>query len=964
MKNLAETYSCEFISREKLLQFLKEKNIHNNSQLFIQVFFGNHDFGKIRNFQQVICDILPDAQLIGCTTEAAIVDGKIKKDSIIITFTQFKHTHLKTLIIEKDIHNNEYEHFSSTDLKAIILLAANSSFPIHSTVEKLIKNKEVKIAGGIASNKKGAYIFTKDLIASEGIVITGFYNPNLIVHSYDNISWKNIGQRFSITDVNGKQVRSINHMKPIDFFNKYFSKYFTENLPESGMEFPFVSINNGKFKTRFIKKIFDDGTVELNGKILEGEEFFISYADIAQLIENGIQKTKELQEHSIESIYTYCCSSRYRFLKRFTVEEIKNFQELAPTNGFLTFGEVTDEYIKDGNIGIFTCVALAFSESSEKKAEYKKDLQYSITNEMKSRIILTKLMEESTNDLLCLHRKIEYSNQYFMSLFENNTDIVFSTDKQGNFVRINKAFIETFGYEEEEIIGKPALEFVQKKDIRTVQRSFIRTIKGHEQTYQIELPTKKGDLHLFQVRNIPIIVNGETIGIFCFARNITEKMKYQEKIFQLAYYDQSTGLPNREKFTELIKEAIKKYNEFAVMFIDVDRFKMINDSFGHYFGDFVLIELARRLQSILPEGAILARFGGDKFTMLLTKDFETEKLIDFSKKIAQIVSKPIIFDGQEIFITVSMGASFYPTDAKDYHLLLKYADTAMNRGKKIDGTKLMFFSNEMNDQIKKRFELESYLRRAIEKNELFLCYQPFIDLQTNRIIGCEALIRWNHPTYGTISPMEFIPIAEETGLIHDIGKWVLKEACQEAQSWIEQGLGELIISVNISAQQIQHPSFIHHVQEALDKSGLNPKYLHLELTESGMLMNINHTVSVMHSLQKLGVKMSIDDFGTGYSSLSYLRNLPINSLKIDRSFINNLHKEWFDRSLVQAIITIGTGLQMKIVAEGVETLEQIQELKKLNCHYAQGYYIEKPLDRNRFREFIANETTLTDTPFS
>jgi EAL domain-containing protein (putative c-di-GMP-specific phosphodiesterase class I) len=279
----------------------------------------------------------------------------------------------------------------------------------------------------------------------------------------------------------------------------------------------------------------------------------------------------------------------------------------------------------------------------------------------------------------------------------------------------------------------------------------------------------------------------------------------------------------------------------------------------------------------------------------------------------------------------------------------------MNRAKKYGGNQIIFFASEMNVQIKYKFELENYLRRAIEKNELFLLYQPVVDLQTGQINGSEALIRWKHPNLGLISPMEFIPIAEETGLIHEIGKWVLMEGCRQNQEWFDKGYDELFISINVSARQFLHPTFVEHLHESLQYSGMDPKKLHLELTETGMIDNVEKSIAIMQEIQNLGVRISIDDFGTGYSSLSYLKNLPIDTLKIDRSFINNFRSETVDYSIVKAIITMGNGLSVKVVAEGVETYEQLIELKKMNCDYAQGYYIEKPVHPDRFIEIINNK---------
>ncbi|WP_010283436.1 putative bifunctional diguanylate cyclase/phosphodiesterase [Bacillus timonensis] len=432
--------------------------------------------------------------------------------------------------------------------------------------------------------------------------------------------------------------------------------------------------------------------------------------------------------------------------------------------------------------------------------------------------------------------------------------------------------------------------------------------------------------------------------------------KAEEKIACLAYYDADTGLPNRLHFTNQVEEFVQRFkkkksnNKLAVLFIDLDRFKIINDTVGHYAGDIILKELANRIKRILPKRSYLARFSGDKFTILISDGVEIDKIVDLGQSLLQDISKPIMYEAREFFLTGSIGASFYPNDGITTELLFKHADTAMNLAKHQGGNKMKFYSTEMNQQVLYKLELEGYLRRALEKKEFHLCYQPLIDLSSGKVYGTEALIRWEHPKLGLVSPGEFIPLAEETGLIHEIGKWVLRKACQENKKWHDMGYDYLTISVNVSANQFQQMSFINEVKEALLATGLPPQFLTLELTEGVMLRNISHSVIVMKELQKLGVKVSIDDFGTGYSSLSYLKDLPINTLKIDRTFINNLKVNTSDIAIVKAIITMGHGLSVKVVAEGVETDEQIALLKELQCHYAQGFYIDRPMKSEDFEK--------------
>ena len=567
---------------------------------------------------------------------------------------------------------------------------------------------------------------------------------------------------------------------------------------------------------------------------------------------------------------------------------------------------------------------------------------------------LNNLVEVSQQDILNLNESLNVSEQYYRSLFDNNGDFVYSTDLAGNFTSINQAFMKTFGYTEDDLIGRSALDFIKEEDVHRAKMHFIQALKGKDQTYTIEIPIKSGEEQIFQIKNIPITVNGACVGTYGIGRDITKQKKTEEKIIQLAYYDQDTGLPNRMRFTEQLEEMLHRAKHkkelLAVLVIDIDRFKIINDSLGHYAGDIVLKELAERILDRLPTGAFLGRFSGDKFTLLLTENVSIDQTTRFARELQNLIAIPLSYQNQEFSVTASIGISSFPGDGLDEQVLLKNADIAMNRSKNQGGNKITYFSTGMNDQAMVRLELESYLRKALQKDEFHLCYQPLMDLKSGEITCTEALIRWQHPHLGLVSPAQFIPLAEETGLIEEIGAWVLTTACVQTKVWQQNGFPNLGISVNVSAYQFQQHGFIGHVIEALETSQLEPGYLSLELTESAMLEDIVYSISVMKSLQELGVKVSIDDFGTGYSSLSYLRNLPIDTLKIDQSFINNLHDDPSDIAIVKAIITMGQGLSVKIVAEGVETHEQLNLLRDMDCHYAQGYYIEKPLDIAAFEQ--------------
>ncbi|MFS0782920.1 putative bifunctional diguanylate cyclase/phosphodiesterase [Bacillus sp. 1P06AnD] len=548
----------------------------------------------------------------------------------------------------------------------------------------------------------------------------------------------------------------------------------------------------------------------------------------------------------------------------------------------------------------------------------------------------------------------EVVKQKFATLFHNSLDFVYTLGMDGKVIEVNEAFLDNFGGTRNEVIGSISFDFMPPSERSNAKRRMDEAREGKIRTYQFDVENKKGHKQFFYVKEVPIMVNNKAIGLFGIGKNITEQKKVGDQLSQLSYYDSMTDLPNRLMFSNILVDAIsrnrKKNWDMGVLLIDIDRFKLINDSLGHYAGDIILKEISMRINGILPPGAYLGRFAGDKFSLLLTKHVSMKEIHKVIRQLNRVICKPIQYEGQEFFVSASIGISMFPEDGSTEQTLMKNADIALNRVKNLGGNTHMFYSNEMNEDAKERLKRESNLRKALANDEFFLCYQPLIDVHSGHLYGSEALIRWNSPEEGFISPADFIPLAEETGLIDEIGNWVLKTACRQNKKWSEKGLGDLAISVNVSPHQLQQPHFASIVKNILSETGMKASNLHLELTENIMVENLSFSVSIMEQLQKMGVKVSIDDFGTGYSSLSYLKNLPIDYLKIDQTFIQQLKEGTSDLAIVEAIIMMGKGLSLQIIAEGVETADQLQLLKEMDCHYAQGYYIDKPLQSEEFEK--------------
>ncbi|MFA6902218.1 MAG: bifunctional diguanylate cyclase/phosphodiesterase [Gallionellaceae bacterium] len=447
-----------------------------------------------------------------------------------------------------------------------------------------------------------------------------------------------------------------------------------------------------------------------------------------------------------------------------------------------------------------------------------------------------------------------------------------------------------------------------------------------------------------------------------YITDITKRKQAEKELVHQAYHDPLTGLPNRRMFNEHLQNAISEADseqQIAVAFLRLDRIKLVLESQGYDASDNLMKALAQRLQELLHANRVLAphaflfRFEGATFGILLPNSGENNRLLVLAEKLLQSMSVPLQAKNQELFFSLSIGASAYPVDGRDPENLIKNAEAAINRVIASGGNSFQCYIQDMNEMAERWLAMESGLRRALERNELVLLYQPQIDISSKNIIGAEALIRWNRDGKGFVSPLDFIPLAEETGLIIPIGEWVLRTACHQAQTIHQQGYADFIIAVNISARQFQHPGFIKLVADVLKETGLPPTRLELEITESLAMHDAEKSIATMNELRALGIQLSIDDFGTGYSSLSYLKRFPINKLKVDQSFVRNMTSNANDASIARTVILLGQSLNLTVIAEGVETEEQLALLQQYNCDEVQGYLFSRPIAKESLEQFIS-----------
>jgi diguanylate cyclase (GGDEF)-like protein len=447
-----------------------------------------------------------------------------------------------------------------------------------------------------------------------------------------------------------------------------------------------------------------------------------------------------------------------------------------------------------------------------------------------------------------------------------------------------------------------------------------------------------------------------------YVADITQRKQAEEFIQHQASHDSLTGLPNRKFMNDFLglalAEAKRTEEQIAVVFFDLDRFKLINDSLGHSTGDRLLEAICDRLNRYLREGDLLARWGGDEFILVLRQITSPEQALSIAQKVTKILDPPFTCDGHELHISSSMGISIYPFDGQDVDTLVKNADVAMYSAKDSGRNNCQLYKLVMHENTFKRLSMENSLRKAIENNELLIYYQPQINLEQGKVVGVEALMRWQHPTLGLLPPSQFIPLAEETGLIVPIGYWLLKQACLQSHAWSLEGIPNLRLGINLSLRQFCQKDFVNQLAEILNETRFDPNFLDLELTETIVMENVDESIARLQQLRAMGISLSIDDFGTGYSSLSYLKSLPINVLKIDQSFVRDITDNVYDQAIAFSIITLAHKLNLNVIAEGIETKEQMELLRSFGCHEMQGFLFKRPIPSAELVELITSQTVL------
>ena len=585
-----------------------------------------------------------------------------------------------------------------------------------------------------------------------------------------------------------------------------------------------------------------------------------------------------------------------------------------------------------------------------------------------------------------MQNQLQESEELHRFIVNSSPDLVYMLDRHGCFTFINDRIESMLGFDRNELVGRHFSELIDGDDLEKAgnlfneRRTGERAVKNEEIRLRSKLPDKREGLSRTQTIWAELTAMGmyadksdrsreNFIGTYGTARDISERKQAEELINFQAYHDLLTHLPNRallkDRLGLAITHARRNKRKLAAMFLDLDRFKLVNDTLGHNMGDRLLKAVANRLQSCLRGGDTLSRFGGDEFTLLLPEVRTRDDVVVIAEKILDRLNEPFVIDGHELFVGASIGIAMYPEAGETGETLVQNADIAMYHVKSRGKNGYQFFSDEMNHQFSTRLSLEREIRNALIQGEFEVFYQPQVALADGRITGVEALVRWRHAIRGMIEPAEFLPLAEETGLIMQIDEYVQQQAFHDVAAWRRNGLGEIQLSVNLTSMQIEQEKFVDRFIGALEESGLPADAVKLEITESTLMQDIEVIIPKLKEVQNLGARIAIDDFGTGYSSLAYLQQFPINTLKIDRSFVGDIRADESGASIVDAIVAMARGLKLDLVAEGVENRTQLRYLKDQGCEEVQGFIFSPAVPANELVELLQNNSfkqTLTITP--
>ena len=795
---------------------------------------------------------------------------------------------------------------------------------------------------------ENTYVFTQDGITNNGAVGVSLNSDSLHVHTDYSFNWQPIGKELIITKSKGNTVYTIDNKTAYDTYAYFLGEKIAKKLPSIGMEFPLIISRTKTPIARAVLAKNSDGSLTFAGNLKEGEKVKIGFGNVEMILKDSYRNLEKLNNKPVESIFIYSCMARRRFLPKSITLEIEPLQRVAPTSGFFAYGEFCTMQNKE--LLNQTMTILALSESSQpitiNPCEYLQKPHLEDTVEALSHIV-----NITTSELTAINARLK-------AAIEGSRDGLWEWNLSSGKMYYSQRLKEMIGYKGDELDNtyKAWVSYMHPDDRKKLFKDAKKSIQNGTPLYcKHRIKHKNGKWvwvlnrgkSFYDEKGKAIMISGFQTDITKEVLALEEVEKQKNILHHQAHHDALTGLPNKVLFIDRLKQAIKKAkrscNKIAVLFIDLDNFKKINDSMGHDTGDEVLVQVTKRLQNCIRTSDTLARLGGDEFIIILDEIKDEDLAIHLAQKLVQAMTEPLHVQGEDIYLTNSVGISIFPEDGSNANSLLKNADAAMYKAKDDGKNRYQFYKEEMTEKAFERLLMENSLRQALENEEFVVHYQPQVDTKTEKIVGMEALVRWNHPSMGLLPPSKFIPLAEETGLIVKLDRGVMRTAMKQIALWNLKSSQTRFVSLNLSMKQLEQKDFIDFLKKSLQETKCLPSFIELEITESQIMKDTKKCIYILEKVKELGILISIDDFGTGYSSLSHLKKFPISKIKIDQSFVKDIPTDEDDVALVKAIISIAKNLNLSTIAEGVETNEQREFMLKHGCDKIQGYFYSKPV---------------------
>jgi diguanylate cyclase (GGDEF)-like protein/PAS domain S-box-containing protein len=739
-----------------------------------------------------------------------------------------------------------------------------------------------------------------------------------------------------------------------------------KRLPSIGIEFPLISHRDGIDVARAVLTKHDDGSLSFAGNMQEGELVYFGYGDSAEIMKNSNNIPNRMISFAPEAIFVYSCMARRHFIGNSIEQELSPLQTLANMAGFFTYGEFF--FSKQNKLLNQTLTVLGLTEeSSSQKNKIQKNYDFKSNHQYNSVNALIHLVNKTSQEMM-EQKVFAETNSRFEQLFEYSGDGIIVV-KENNLIECNQKMLSLFNCKENKstfLTQTFEMLFVPVDGLKTIENilEIMQDTHSNHYLFETECLTKDGTSFWSEVMFTKVVIENEEF-LYVVFRDISKRKAMEiefanqrDMLYYKAYHDDLTGLPNRKSIMQSLEEEIhyakKTDKKFALLFLDLDKLKIINDSLGHSVGDKLISLIAKIIKKIIGFKNIVASLCGDEFLILL-KDLNNKTISSQIEKLLGSIREEIIFDMHHLYTTASIGIVEFPKDTEDAQTLLKYADSAMYEAKEKGSNQYQFYSKELTQKAHEQVKIAKEFRRAIQKKEFEVFYQPQIDIQTNSLVGIEALIRWNHPKDGLISPISFLHAIEKANLLERLDKWVMNHAMKDVISWYEEGLNPGKLALNISMTQLESHKWESRLLKIISRLNFNAKWLELEITETEIMKHPKQVISRLNSLRKNGISIAIDDFGTGYSSLAQLKHLPFNKLKIDKVFVDDLPFSYDASVMFNTIIALAKNMNIPVLAEGIETKEQVDYLLAEGCQYAQGYYYSKPMSAQKLREVLIKE---------